>query len=104
MEIANSWKAGEDAFRQRRRKYLLYPETPLPSGAQVSSTKMETARRNLESSTTPPSYVVITVSKGDTIHKIAKDFGVTLNAIGDANPGTNVLKIKVGQKLRIPRA
>jgi uncharacterized protein YbbC (DUF1343 family) len=103
MDIANSWKPGEETFRQRRRKYLLYPETvPTPS-AQVSPAKPATTRRISETATKQPGFVVITVSKGDTINKIAKDFGVTLNAIADANPGTNVLKIKVGQKLRIPR-
>ncbi len=49
----------------------------------------------------PP--LVITVSKGDTAAKIAQDLGVTVSELAEANPGTNVLRLKVGQKLKVPR-
>jgi LysM repeat protein len=48
-------------------------------------------------------FRVVTVSKKDTLTKIARDFGASLNAIVEANPGTNVFGLRVGQKLRIPR-
>jgi len=44
-------------------------------------------------------YVVV---KGDTLGKIAKNHGVTLNALKAANPGVEPTKLKVGQKLSIP--
>jgi LysM repeat protein len=44
-------------------------------------------------------YVVV---KGDTLGKIAKKHGVTLNALKAANPGVEPTKLKVGQKLTIP--
>jgi LysM repeat protein len=46
---------------------------------------------------------VVTISRGDTIRKITRDFRVSLSDLAEANPGTNVVKLKVGQKLRIPR-
>jgi peptidoglycan endopeptidase LytE len=44
-------------------------------------------------------YVVV---HGDTLGKIAKNHGVTLNALKAANPGVEPTKLKVGQKLSIP--
>jgi LysM repeat protein len=44
-------------------------------------------------------YVVV---KGDTLGKIAKNRGVTLNALKAANPGVEPTKLKVGQKLSVP--
>ena len=57
----------------------------------------------LNSVQSPPLPLVITVSKGDTAAKIAQDLGVTVSDLAEANPGTNVLRLKVGQKLRVPR-
>jgi LysM repeat protein len=44
-------------------------------------------------------YVVV---KGDYMAKIAKENGVTLRALEDANPGVQPTRLKVGQKLIIP--
>ena len=44
-------------------------------------------------------YVVV---HGDTLGKIAKSHGVTLNALKAANPGVEPTKLKAGQKLTIP--
>jgi putative chitinase len=44
-------------------------------------------------------YVVV---HGDTLAKIAKKNGVTLNALKAANPGVEPTKLKVGQKLTVP--
>ena len=44
-----------------------------------------------------------TVRAGDSIAKIAKQTGVTIKAILDANPDLAPIKIKVGQKLVIPQ-
>jgi LysM repeat protein len=56
---------------------------------------------NAVQSPLPP--LVITVSKGDTAAKIAQDLGVTVSDLAEANPGTNVSRLKVGQKLKVPR-
>lgn len=51
----------------------------------------------------PPSPVYYTVKRGDNLTKIAKMYGVTVNAIARANNITNVNLIRVGQRLLIPR-
>jgi uncharacterized protein YbbC (DUF1343 family) len=99
-EIAASWRSGEEVFRQRRQRHLLYvdpvsPPPPAPVAVRVAAPAPAPA--------STPSTVLITVTRGDTAEKIAKDFGITVSDIAEANPGTNVTRIKVGQKLRIPR-
>ena len=42
------------------------------------------------------------VAKGDSFYKIAKANGVSLKALGDANPGVDSTKLKVGQILQLP--
>ena len=118
-EIVESWKAGEEAFRQQRRKYLIYMEAASTqsapanesSPARVAESKPARAIEPKPTQPTgvtnsvqpPPPPLVITVSKGDTAAKIAQDLGVTVSDLAVANPGTNVSRLKVGQKLKIPR-
>ena len=40
---------------------------------------------------------------GDGLAKIAKAHGVTLAALEEANPGVDSKKLKVGQKLNLPK-
>jgi len=42
------------------------------------------------------------VQKGDVAVKIAKKHGVTLKQLQEANPGTDLAKLKLNQKLQIP--
>jgi hypothetical protein len=44
-------------------------------------------------------YVAV---KGDTIAKIAMQFGVSLQSLLEANPGLGPNQLKIGQKIRIP--
>ena len=44
------------------------------------------------------------VKGGDIAYKIAKAHNVSLKALGDANPGVNLAKLKVGQEIQIPGA
>lgn len=46
------------------------------------------------------SYVV---KSGDGLAKIAKSLGVSLQALEAANPGVDSRKLKVGQKLNVPK-
>jgi LysM repeat protein len=43
------------------------------------------------------------VAPGDTLSKIAKKFAVRVDAIEAENPGLDPAKLKVGQKIRIPK-
>src|SRR5437762_5562802 len=126
LEIVNAWKAGEEAFRQRRQRYLLYPEAALPTPAPgneakqlaltveskpsptiSSKTAPPPALTNQPAPTNPPAQslppLTITVSRGDSAAKIANDFAISASDIAEANPGVNLNKLKVGQKLKIPR-
>ncbi|HRI15992.1 MAG TPA: LysM peptidoglycan-binding domain-containing protein, partial [Verrucomicrobiota bacterium] len=42
------------------------------------------------------------VKKGDLAYAIAKKHGVTLKQLQEANPGKDLAKIKVGEKLQVP--
>ncbi len=44
-----------------------------------------------------------TVGSGDSLSKIARKFGVKVDAIEAENPGLDPTKLKVGQKVRIPK-
>jgi len=112
-QIVRAWKPGEDAFRRQRQPYLLYPTGPtgaltragVPQSGSPTGPASVTPLPPPRPASTPPTttYLVVTVSRGDTLTKIAQDFRVSLNAIVEANPHTNVFELKIGQKLRIPR-
>lgn len=44
-----------------------------------------------------------TVAAGDTLSKIARKFGTSLDAIQAENPGVTPTSLKIGQKIRLPR-
>ncbi len=44
-----------------------------------------------------------TIGSGDTLAKVARKFAVKLDAIEAENPGLDPTKLRVGQKIRIPR-
>lgn len=44
-----------------------------------------------------------TVGAGDTFSKIARKFNVKMDAIEAENPGLDPTKLRIGQKIRIPR-
>jgi uncharacterized protein YbbC (DUF1343 family) len=116
-DLARSWEPDERRFRERRRTYLLYPE---PGGA--SAPKPATSERTRPASApvpitrsgptpgnTPspvqraPDYYLITIRRGDTLTKIAKDLGVQVSDIVEANPGMDASRIRVGQQIKVPR-
>ena len=43
-----------------------------------------------------------TIVKGDSFYTLAKKYNVGWKAIGDANPGVDSSKLKIGQKIKIP--
>lgn len=44
-----------------------------------------------------------TVAAGDTLAKIARKFAVKLDAVEAENPGVDAARLRIGQKIRIPR-
>ena len=112
--VVARWKSGEAAFLRKRQGYLLYMDTESAPAAGREAIRPliprpaegpRPAARTADAPMSPsPAPLIITVSRGDTVTRIARDFGVTVSDIALANPGLNVDQIKVGQKLNIPRA
>jgi uncharacterized protein YbbC (DUF1343 family) len=100
-EIVRQWRSGEEEFRRQRRPYLLYPDVPV--AATGRSPVPSPARPTSPAASRPGSYVEVTVKRGDTAYGIARDFGVTVNEIVEANPGLRADHLNVGQKLRVPQ-
>lgn len=44
------------------------------------------------------------VKKGDSLYKIAKEYGITVNELMRANPYINVYNMQIGEELCIPRS
>lgn len=44
-----------------------------------------------------------TIAPGDTLSKISKKFGTRVDAIEAENPGLNPSRLRVGQKIKIPK-
>ena len=119
-EVVESWAPGEEAFRRRRQKYLLYTDLALTKSAPTNESKppatvepktapvVETrpAPPPIATDSAPQSLppLIITVSNGDSAAKIAQDLGISASDIAEANPGVNLNRLKAGQKLKIPRS
>jgi uncharacterized protein YbbC (DUF1343 family) len=110
-QIVRSWESDENAFRAQRQPYLLYSDSGAPPPKPSVSTPKPTPRTSTPSvAPTVPKPVAtdkahhrITVRRGDTLTKIAGDFGVSISAIVEANPGMDADRIQIGQVLRVPR-
>jgi hypothetical protein len=103
-EIVRQWEAGEDAFERRRVPYLLYAETaPAQSGTPARAVAQGKGPSAPAAQRPNGRYREVTVQRGDTVSKLARDLGTTVSAIAEANPGLDVSKLKPGMKLRVPR-
>ena len=47
---------------------------------------------------------IYVVKKGDSLYKIAKENGITVNELMRANPYVNVYNMQVGEEICIPRS
>ncbi len=72
------------------------PSTPTPSVPSIPVRPSVPATPVCESGT------LYTVRPGDTLRRIAQGFGVTLEALMEANPGTTNNRLVIGQRLCIP--
>jgi uncharacterized protein YbbC (DUF1343 family) len=101
-EIVKQWAAGEDSFARHRAAYLLYEElagpAATPPARAVAPGKGPTASPHANGQPR-----VVTVQRGDTASKLARDLGTTVTAIAEANPGLDVSKLKPGAKVNVPR-
>jgi N-acetylmuramoyl-L-alanine amidase len=72
--------------------------TPAAKGTEPSPRLAQRAPEPRKAST-PKSY---TLKAGDTLDKIAKAQGITLQQLQAANPGLNTRKLKPGVEIRVP--
>lgn len=79
---------------------------PLTPGAPTNDTWAQPVLPPVESlpPLPPPGFTEYTVKGGDTLGKIAKSHGIALDALLQANPGIEPLRLKVGKTLQIPAA
>ena len=47
-------------------------------------------------------FFYYTIRRGDTIYKIANEFGSSIQRIIIANPGINIYNLNVGDKIIVP--
>jgi uncharacterized protein YbbC (DUF1343 family) len=117
--LVRSWQADERQFRTRRQPYLLYPNptawsgspstdpsaprTPTPAPAPAA--RPDSPRPTQPATASAPSdHYLVTIRRGDTLSKIAKDLGVTVSDIVEANPGMDANQIRIGQQIKVPRS
>jgi membrane-bound lytic murein transglycosylase D len=79
------------------QRLLLKAELPKTTTTVVATTT--TPAKTATKTTTTKKYY--TVKSGDTFSKIASKYGVTQSKLSKLNPGININKIKVGQKIRV---
>lgn len=83
-------------------RYIRGFATPKYASLCTSSTSSTTSSTNSGTTTTTTTSVdsePYTVVRGDTLSKIAKKYGTTVNKLAELNGITNVNLIKVGQKI-----
>jgi uncharacterized protein YbbC (DUF1343 family) len=115
-DLVRGWQPDEQKFRARRQPYLLYPNrTALstPPTTDPGTPRTVTTPPPARSASSPPTqptpavpptdHYLITIRRGDTLSKIAEDLGVTVNEIVEANPGMDANRIRIGQKIKVPR-
>lgn len=71
-----------------------------PSGAPPAGSSVEDHSAHVTAS--PPAANTHTVAAGETAVRIARHYGISLNALLAANPGLEPRRMRVGQVLNIP--
>lgn len=77
-------------------------ETPAPLKSEMKSLEDQQSRKTYQPPIQSEKATYYVVKKGDTLWRISKNYGVSVNAIRGANHATNTKDLKVGQKLIIP--
>lgn len=81
---------------------LPLPTPSLPSTPSTPSIPSTPVRPSVPTTPTCENGTLYTVRPGDTLRRIAQGFGVTLEALMEANPGNTNNRLVIGQKLCIP--
>jgi LysM repeat protein len=80
------------------QRLLLKAELPKTSTSTAVATVTTPVKTAAKTTVTKKYY---TVKSGDTFSKIASKYGLTQSKLSKLNPGININKIKIGQKIRV---
>jgi len=72
-----------------------------PAPARTPMSEAGSSANDAPAATPPPDGVHVIVS-GDTLSKIASQYGISLQALQEANPGVNSRYLRIGQHIYIP--
>ena len=98
-ETNAAFKSFSDAFTELRTSVEEMHPQPAPAQQVANSAPAESSSGSSAPATAAGTY---TVKGGDTGSKIARNAGISLNALLNANPGVNWNRIGIGQVLNIP--
>ena len=77
--------------------------TERPSGGSITRERPDsTASYQREGVSAPPASGFHSIRPGDTFGKIARQYGVTVETIFQANPKVDPRRLQIGQRIRIP--
>lgn len=109
-EYASAITANQDQISLFKESILATPEalkaTPVVATStrpavtvDVSAESSEVSSNAVENSTTSGFYAI---ESGDTLGKIAAKYGISLQALMDANPNVDPRRLKIGQEIALP--
>lgn len=79
------------------------PSTPVPAAPVTPTPVPETPTTTTDTGVAGGTATEHVIVKGDTFGGLAKKYHVTLKALTGANPGVQPSRLKIGQKITIPR-
>lgn len=83
----------------------LAPPTPPAAGPSITPPTTSTPPPGMVAPPAPTGAMrKHTVSRGDTFYSIKAEYGISLQALKDANRGVDPTKLQLGQRLNIPAA
>lgn len=82
-----------------RMQKLRQPAAPTPTVTDPAQSPPEDESTGASGS---DGQIVHTIRPGDSFARLAKEYGVSMFKIQDANPGVDPLRLQIGQKIVIP--
>ncbi|MFI3290939.1 MAG: LysM peptidoglycan-binding domain-containing protein [Opitutales bacterium] len=93
--------ANQNAIKELAQRQVVAP-APEPTPAITSTAS--TAQASTPASEDDAEYITYTIKSGDYFSKLAKQFKVSIEAIEEANPNVSSNALRIGQKIKIPKA
>lgn len=94
MGVRNNAAALEELVGKIQERFA----AQTPAAATTSA-----GRTDASGSTAPEGYIEHTIRTGDSFARLAREYGVTIEAIAEANPNADPKRLQIGQIILIPR-